>query len=199
MNDVRNALRSPEQISRVLRQLPKRLPPANLRTSLRILASKDRIRRNLTLRQQFETWAEKVQLSANNLMRPFALPAAGGLFSAVFLFSTWVVPTYPLRANTTFDIPTMLTTEAAIRGTVPVGVTSDGEAVVDVTIDELGRMVDYKIVAGAAVLANGTMRRRLENTLLFTEFIPATAFGKPIAVSTVRVSVGLNSRIEVKG
>ena len=35
-------------------------------------------------------WRDRVELSLRNLMRPLALPAVGGLCSAVFLFSTLV-------------------------------------------------------------------------------------------------------------
>ena len=187
------------ELTQLLRRLPARVPPEGLTTSLRVIASRQRLRQSRSRIDLFEDWMTKLEFSFRNLMRPIALPAAGGLFSAVALFGTLLVPTYPLRPNNNLDIPTNLSTEAMIRGTVPVGIGSGGEAVVDVTIDELGRMIDYKVVAGAAVLTNATLRRRLENTLLFTEFYPGTTFGKPVATSVVRVSVGLDSRIEVKG
>jgi hypothetical protein len=41
------------------------------------------------------------------------------------------------------------------------------------------------------------MRRRLENMLLFTEFVPATQFGVP-TTSRLRLPV-VSSRVEVKG
>ena len=82
-----------------------------------------------------------------NFMRPMAIPFAGGVLSAVVLFSMWLVPTYPLRANNAFDIPTMLSTEASIKSAAAVGA-ANGEIVVDVTVDDQGRMVDYQIVSG---------------------------------------------------
>jgi hypothetical protein len=182
-----------------LRQIPARKPPVGLTAVLRVAASRERQRRNFTRAERFQLWRQRVQLHADNLMRPIAVPAAGGLFSAFALFIMWVVPAYPLRTvNASMDVPTMLTTEAGILGTIPVGVSSGSEAVVDVMVDEQGRMVDYRVVSGAAMLSK-TMRRRLENTLLFTAFVPATTFGIPQTVSIVRVSVGLNSRVEVKG
>jgi hypothetical protein len=188
---------SEREVELALRSLPAPVAPPGLTTALRVLASKERARRKLTFFERCAEAFERMRFAADTMMRPVALPFAGGLFSAVALFSMWVVPTYPLRADHTPDIPTMLTTQAAIKGMVPIGVASGGEAVVDVTIDDQGRMLDYKVVAGAAILANPTLRRRLENTLLFTEFIPATAFGKP-TISRVRVSLGL-SHIDVKG
>ncbi len=90
----------------------------------------------------------------------------------------------------------MLTTEVEVRGTSPF-VTSSDEVVVDVWVDGQGRMFDYAIVAGATVLANSQLRRRLENMLLFTQFTPATEFGQPTA-SKVRLRLG-SSRIDVRG
>jgi hypothetical protein len=68
---------------------------------------------------------------------------------------------------------------------------------VDVWVDEQGRMFDYAIVAGAGVLANSQMRRRLENMLLFTQFTPATEFGRPTSAK-VRLRFG-SSRVDVRG
>jgi hypothetical protein len=197
--EIRAALKDPECLGRLLRRLPPPVSPKGLTTSLQVIASRARGRAVLSRRQRIGQWFAQIQLQFDNLMRPLALPAAGGFFSALALFGTLLVPTYPLRAAGSSDVPTMLTTEAAIRGTVPVGLGSSGEAVVDVMIDEQGRMVDYKVVTGSAVLANRTLRRRLENTLLFTEFIPATSFGMPVPISVVRVSVGLDSRVDVRG
>jgi len=106
------------------------------------------------------------------------------------------VPTFPVRANSTADVPTMLTTEATLKGTSPFAVSGD-EIVVDITIDDQGRMIDYRVVGGCKVLDNQALRRRLENMLLFTEFTPATTFGQPVA-GRIRVSLR-SSQIDVKG
>jgi len=184
------------RIASALRSLPRRLPPPGLTTSLRILASREFERRQLTL---WDRWMDRfahLRFLADTMMRPLALPFAGGLFSAVALFTTFVVPTYPLRADNNYDVPTMLTTVAFIKSTAPIGAPG-GDVIVDVTIDEQGRMVDYIVISGAAILTDATRRRRLENTLLFTEFVPATSFGVP---TTSRIRLSLNSSsVEVKG
>jgi hypothetical protein len=108
-----------------------------------------------------------------------------------------VVPAYPLRAaNATVDVPTVLTTQVAVKGMAPFFGGGD-DVVVDVTVDEQGRMIDYAVVAGASALANASLRRRLENVLLFTEFTPATSFGQPMSSKT-RLWFR-TSRIDVKG
>jgi hypothetical protein len=125
-----------------------------------------------------------------------ALPFAGGVFSTVVLFSMFVVPAYPLLSNSDTDVPTILNTPVAVKSMAPFSV-GDTDVVVDVTVDEQGRMLDYAIVAGASVLANPQMRRRLENALVFSNFTPATTFGQPM-ISKMRLWFH-SSRIDVRG
>ena len=200
---------SQEHVSMMLRSLPPRVPPAALATSLRVIASRERQRRIECrgIGQVCVSWLDRTRLTLQDILRPLALPAAGGLFSAVVLFSMWVVPTYPLRAKSADDIPTNLTTYAsqdfacsycfveAVKGAVGVGLTES--VLVEIDVDDQGRMVDYQVVSGASVLSDPRTRIRLENLLLFTKFAPATSFGTPIA-GKARLLL-LPSRIDVKG
>jgi len=188
--DHRVSLLNDEVLGQVLRSLRPRVPPPGLTTSLRVLASREQQRR------AGSDWRDRVRLFGSNLMRPLALPLAGGVFSTVVLFSMWLVPTYPMRGASTFDVPTVLTTQATIKGTGPVGTTA-GDVIVELTIDGQGRMVDYRIVSGRNELTSDAVRRSLENTLLFIEFTPATAFGQPTP-GKVRLSLR-SSYIDVKG
>ena len=94
-----------------------------------------------------------------------------------------------------FDVPTALITQPMVKCTAPVAF-GGAEAIIDVTLDEHGKLINYKIIS-APGLKNEQIRRSIENSLLFTEFWPATAFGLPVA-GTIRVFYG-NSHIEVKG
>jgi hypothetical protein len=130
-------------------------------------------------------------------MRPLALPAAGGLCSAVFLFSTLLVPTFQASFamdNSPGDVPTMLSTEPTLKFMAPVAFFS-GDAVVDLKIDQQGRIANYSIVG--APETSDKLRRSIENSLLFTEFWPATQFGRPIPGS-IRISFR-SSHIDVRG
>jgi hypothetical protein len=95
-----------------------------------------------------------------------------------------------------FDVPTMLATQPMVKCTAPVAF-GQTEAVVDLTIDEEGRIANYTIVSAAPGQKAEQVRRDIENQMLFIGFWPATAFGKPIA-GTVRVSFG-SSHVEVRG
>ena len=195
--DLQNLL-NPDAINRALRSMPVREPQPELRTSLRVMASRERQRRLATsgLTAVVRMWRDQFEMFSENFWRAIFWPAAGGVASAVVLFSMCVVPAYPLRAHTTADVPTVLTTQVAVKGMAPFFGGGD-DVVVDVTVDEQGRMIDYAVVAGASALANASLRRRLENVLLFTEFTPATSFGQPMPSKT-RLWFR-TSRIDVKG
>jgi hypothetical protein len=181
-----------DSASQVLRRLPARYPPAGLRTSLRVIASRERQR---ILSRQIN-WRDRLNLFFKNLMRPLALPLAGGVFSTVALFSMCLIPMYPVRGDDSSDIPTALTTTATVKQMAPIGGTY-GDVVVDVSVDEAGRMVDYKIVSGFNGLTTAQVRRSLENRLIFTEFTPGTQFGQPMS-GKLRI-IFRNSDVDVKG
>jgi len=175
-----------EHVSMLLRSLPPSVPPPGLRTSLRVIASKERQRliQGHGMRQILGSWLDRTRDSFQELLRPLALPAAGGVFSAVVLFSMWLVPTYPLRAKIMADIPTSLTTSVdpsvdVTKGSSGVGLRES--VLVDVEVDDQGRFVDYQVVRGASAVSDPTTRRRMENLLWFTKFAPATSFGTPMA------------------
>ena len=192
---------NPETLGQALRELPVRLPPSELRTSLRVVASRERQRRlaRRTGSPFLGLWFGRMELLCEHILRTVVLPAAGGVCSAMVLFTMFVVPAYPLLVLDTLntvDVPTMLNTPVAIKSMSPFGA-GDSDVVVDVAVDGQGRMMDYAVIAGAAALATGEIRRRLENALVFTEFTPATMFGQPTA-SKVRLWFHA-SRIDVRG
>jgi hypothetical protein len=175
-----------------------KVPSAELRTSLRVIASRERQRRleHRNFATMWHAWRENAQLFLDNAVMSLALPFAGGVFSTVVLFSMFVVPVYPLLSNSDRDVPTILNTPVAVKSMAPFSV-GDTDVVVDVTVDEQGRMLDYAIIAGGSVLANPQMRRRLENALVFSNFTPATTFGQPM-MSKMRLWFH-SSRIDVRG
>jgi hypothetical protein len=131
------------------------------------------------------------------MMRPLALPLAGGLVSAVILFAL-VVPSFfaPHRVTHIADVPTMLSTEPIFVGMGPFGFSGD-EVVVDLTLDSQGRFVEYSIPSGQAWVKDPGARRSVENALLFTRFSPGTTFGRA-ASSKVRITLR-RSFIDVRG
>jgi hypothetical protein len=180
-----------------LRSLPVRIPPVELTIGLRVMASRERQRflERRTWRQMLVAWRERASLNTGEMMRSMVLPLAGGVCTAVVLFSTWLVPTYPLQAKTGFDVPTLLTTAATVTEIGTMGLSGDTDAVVDLTVDDQGRMVDYSIVSGAEMFQDARRRHELEILLLGAQFAPATEFGRPM---TSKVHLLLSRQIDVK-
>lgn len=190
-----------QQIERVrsqIRRMRSRAIPPELAVSLRVIASREASRRRLgeylglpgVMMRRFNLWME-------NLMRPLAIPFAGGLVSAVFLFSMLIPTLTILRGDSAADVPTMLSTEASIKDSLPLGDTGDG-VVVDLLVDGSGRMVSYSIPGGQGSLAdNAEIRRAIESKLVVTRFEPATFFGQPTS-ARLRISFQ-RSTINVRG
>ena len=197
-HDLRQILENDHVLTHALRRLPRANAPSGMTTRLRVLASRERERaaNHLTWRTQLKSWTGRAHMAIENVMRPLAVPVAGGVFSAVTLFNLWVVPAYPAFARTGADVPTQLSTEARVKGFSSIG-TAGEDVVLDVALDGSGRMVDYKILS-TGYMPDADSRRKLENLLVFqTTFVPATSFGQPTA-SKIRLWLS-SSRIDVKG
>lgn len=189
-----------EAARNTLRAMPARPVPAHVSFSLRAMASREAARRRYYA--GFSGWLraarERAALNINNLMRPLALPAAGGIASAVVLFSMVMTNFQGIIRQHPNDVPlASIATEATVRS-ISLGLEDDAEITVDVFVDEQGRVIDYSFPDGYGVLQTTNTRRQLENTLLLTEFNPGTSFGQPVS-GWVRVKFRGRSAIDVKG
>lgn len=178
--DLNQLLENDYVLSQAMRSMPRATSPAGMTTSLRVLASRERARmlRQQNVASRLTAWRDRAQLLLESIMRPFAVPLAGGVFSTLALFSMWVAPMYPVLARGgRADVPTVLTTLAQVKDLAQVGM-GQADVVVDIFLDDRGNMVDYKVVSGGNLMLKES-RRNLENFLVFTTYNPATSFGKP--------------------
>ena len=106
MPGVRRASGRAFRVARAILSQPLAPVPQRLQTQLLVLASRERARWNSTrtLPLALRTWARDARLTIDNLMRPLALPFAGGLLSALVLFSM-LVPTFGFRPSVRNDVP----------------------------------------------------------------------------------------------
>jgi len=174
-----------------LRRLDKPELPSRLLVGLRMLALNERLRRlsHVGFSARAHRWAGRMQLVFENLMRPMALPIAGGVLSALVMFAM-LVPSLAFPHNFRNDVPLWrLYTDPALEEMNPVD--TCGETVVEVTIDERGRVQGFAVT-------EGQMTPEIENNLvLFSRFAPATVFGQP---TWGRVLVSFRrSQISVRG
>jgi len=183
-------------VRRVLRRLPGREPAADLRLRLRVLASKESARRRAraTWSELARTWISEFTLFANNLMRPLAIPTAGGFVSALLLFGVLAPGLATRGAVAGQDVPTVLYEGASVRSFMPLGFNNDA-LTVEVTINGDGRVVDYSIPSDNP--ADHELHRNIQNYLMFMEFHPVRNFGQPVKAK-VRISFQ-SSHIDVRG
>jgi hypothetical protein len=183
------------QVREAVRSLPTQEVPRDLAIRLRVMASQERhLRIGLG-----RTWWESFTFRLNGLLRPLAVPLAGGICAAVVLFAA-LVPTLSHPASTS-DVPCVVFTQPMLESMSPIGFTP-ADAVVDLRIDQQGRIVNYSIVESNGHIE--AVHRSIENSLLFTRFKPATLApnscsdcGVPMS-GTIRV-VLRSSHIEVRG
>jgi len=143
---------------------------------LQVLASHERARWNATktLPLALHAWAVDLKLAVDNLMRPLALPFAGGLVSALLLFSL-LVPTLGFRRSVLNDVPTRFYTAATLVEVAPTGINND-ETVVALYVDAKGQATDYSVQQGKV---SPEMQADLTTMMFYSRFTPATWFGQP--------------------
>jgi hypothetical protein len=185
-------------VQSALRAAPVRKVSKQLAFSLLSLGSREaaRQRRRVDFRARVNDITERLGFWASGLMKPLALPAAGGLATAVLLFMA-VMTSFAgiISAPQPGDIPTVLATEAQLKSTLLD--TAPEEINVDVLVDEQGRVTDYSLPKGLDESARQELRRMIGNSLLFTQFHPATTFGQPTS-GWVRVTFR-RTQLEVRG
>lgn len=156
--------------SLALREMPVERPPVDLTYRLRVLASHERVRM-----MAGNSWWPEVQFMIHQILKPLAVPAAGGFFASLLFFAI-LVPSFTVHANTTNDVPVGLYTPASIVYSSPFAF--DGQDVtLELTIDESATVSDYSVRGGK--LSKGEMLA-VANFLLFSSFKAATAFGQPV-------------------
>jgi hypothetical protein len=183
--------RSRVQLTALLRTLPVKQAPQELSIRLRVAASYE-IERTFG-RGDFSSsarrWWTRVRLSMRDLMRPLALPAAGGLLSSVASF-TMLASTLTIPQQVTMnDIPLVFTTQVQVDELSPFGFTGH-DVVMELTIDKHGKVANY---AAHGEVTRADMRE-LGNLILFTSFAPATVFGQPTSGKILLKSHRINVR-----
>jgi len=163
-------LQSARNLRLDLRSMSRTPAPGGLIAQLRVLASHERERRlrRASFSSWFGYWAGRMRLRFDSLMRPVALPVAGGVISALLVAGVWV-PATPSKQSVG-DVPLPLWVYAGPSGKDVRSVRASCEVLL--TIDERGRVTDY-------IVTSGEMTPDLGDMILRSRFNPATVFGQP--------------------
>jgi len=185
-------LETQQTMRTALRNLNSPPAPPDLAAQLSVLASHERERRltRVSFAARLRAWNSRVQLVFDNLMRPLAFPFAGGLVSSIMIFGL-LVPS--LTFQHVFADQVLFTyadgevvvigpngsymstdeSENAPRLQRADAVAPETANVVELTIDQSGRVSDWSV-------ARGELTQDLTNIIMFGQFSPATNLGVPI-------------------
>src|SRR5580700_8766282 len=163
-----------------LRSLAAPPVPAMLQGRLRLLASREQAGQLVPT-----PWAARpsprrglAALRLGNLMRPVALPVAGGLVSALLMFAA-LIPMVTSAHFSTIEPPSPVFTDPdgqlVGEGEFPkleraIGPAVNGKVVVLLSIDDHGRVTDWTVT-------QGVITPEVQNLILFSQFTPAMFFG----------------------
>jgi hypothetical protein len=171
----------------IMRQMAQAPMPADLTARLSVMASHERERRlgRASFSERLRRLSSKIDLAFDNLMRPVALPITGGLLSTLLLFGL-IMPSLSFsHPNGGYDFSTV--PQGSIVATPwnqgadddaadfpifapPDQPKSDYVNIVNLSIDEFGRVADWSIV-------RGQLTDEMKDIIMFSRFEPATAFG----------------------
>jgi len=189
------------QMSAMMSGMASAPPPADLGVTIRVAVSQARQRQGLWNR--INEWQSHVRLVLQNIFEPLAVPAAFGLLAAMVVFAfiyQFLGAGVPLSAATT-DLPSNLLQPARLETlagfqmsglseTTPAG---QHALLVEATVSSAGEAVSYRVISGEV---DRTMRRELDQLLMFSKFRPQLSFGRPTSGGHVVLSF---SRISVRG
>lgn len=176
-----------------LKSLPALNVPEILNVRLRVLASRDRARR--LVRRDFASWMDeqkaRLRLCFDNLLKPFAVPAAGGILASFLCFGT-VLDTLHLTAEWQNDLPVGISTEVAIDELSPF-ISGGRDVKVQLSVDSTGNVTDYELPDSPH--ASPEEIQQIGNLVLYSSFSPAMRQGRPVASKRFVII----SHISVKG
>jgi anti-sigma factor (TIGR02949 family) len=202
-----STLEATQAVRSTLRPLAQTPVPTELASKLRVIASHEYHRRasRATLAGRLRLWLQPAQLFVDNLMRPMALPFAGGLFSALISFGV-LVPTLTFQyalADTDLAVPYGEVIALSSNGTYsymtgivggtphiePLSASSPADAnVVELYIDQNGRVCDWAV-------RQGSLTPDLQSIIMLSQFQPPMFLGMP---TSSRVKV-VQPRATVRG
>ncbi len=179
-----------ESTRKTMRRMAEPRMPAAVQQNLRSMASYERVRQlsRASFVSRRQRWLSQLQLAFENMMRPAFLPFAGGVLSAALSFGL-LVPNLSFAhhfgegpATQIFNMPDGVVVGAS--GEPPRiepadAVMTDYETVVELTVDNTGRVTDYQVT-------RGQLTPDLKELIMFSNFTPATFFGRS---TTAKVKV----------
>jgi Putative zinc-finger len=189
-----------QRLTACLAQLEPVAAPADLAARIRVKASHTQ-----------PLWGSLVQhwsralLKFENFLKPLAVPATGGILTALVAFVLVVqnvLVGVPLGGVVADDLPLNLVQPARLESMAPFAIpgmtmaegrSESGLLLVDATLNAQGQAVSFNILSGPQ---DAAMRHQLDQVMLFSRFRPQLSFGRPMSGGHVLLSF---SEVRVRG
>src|ERR1039458_9638218 len=199
-DDCRRDLEQYRLLSTQLARMERVPPPANLALRIRVKASQN----SSAWTAVRQLWSRALLIS-QNMLKPLAVPATGGVLTAVGVFVLVVqsmLVGMPLGGVAANDSPLDLVQPAQLESLAPFplpgigetdGHANSGALLLEATLNAQGEVVFYKILSGPNDVA---VKRQIDQVLLFSRFRPQLGFGRPMGGG--RVLLNFNE-VRVRG
>ncbi len=169
-----------------LQRLPQAQSPIGLRTRLRITASQER---RLLLESDgsrlLRFW-RRWKFRLNEMMRPFTIPATGGLASSLVLFTALGCTILTSTTGVAYDVPVLGAGGGVSANLIPVELRS--AVVLSLSLDWNGRITSYVVRDGSGSFVGNPNRLRLNNNISLPEIPSVLAMAQPVS-SDIRISL----------
>ena len=176
-----------ENTRSLVSSLGRRQPPSDLALKIRVAISSTRARNSLNFFQ-------RGVLRLENTFQGFMFPATAGVLSAVIFFGVLIVLLVPAQVSANDDVPSTFYTPPRLQvSEYPENQLSlDSPVVIETYVDTTGRVESFRIISGRD---DEEVKAQLNRALLFTIFVPAQSFGRPVPGKAIMSF----SHINVKG
>jgi hypothetical protein len=171
--------------------------PSDLALRIRLQASREQSRVSVYRR----LWSRAV-LTFENILRPIAVPATGGVLTALVAFVLIVqniLVGIPMGGIVPNDLALNVVRPARLESLATFQVpgidspNNSGVMTVEATLNAEGQVVSYTILAGPD---DAAIHHQLDQVMMFSRFTPETSFGYPQSGGRVLISF---SEVRVHG
>lgn len=169
-----------QSVREELKALPRQTVPPEVALTLRVQTSQ-RLNRNPL---------SEFRVRLDNALKPFLLPATGGVLMAIFCFCL-IMGSEVGPVTSGPDVTLQVVQPARVEQLAPMDFTTDDNGLVLVTqVNAEGRAKGYRVVSGSG---SPELMHHLDRMIFFSIFQPATMFGKPtdgqVVLSLRRITV----------
>ena len=174
-----------QRVATYLANLEPSAPPADLATRIRVNVDAAQSR---TFAGNARRMWSRAAMAFHNILQPLAVPATGGVLTALVVFVLLVqniLVGVPLGGFVANDLPLNLVHPARLESLAPFpvpgviakeGHPTSGALLLEATLNAQGQVVSYRIISGPT---DPAVAHQIDQLLLFSHFSPLVSFGLP--------------------